>query len=821
MTHDPHEHLGRYELLTQLGRGGMAETWRARLVGAAGVTKPVLIKKVLPEFANDEAFVSMFISEARISATLSHGNIAQVFDFGRMDGQYFLAMELVDGQPLHRLLRRAAKTGLQQMPIPLATYIALEMCRGLHYAHTRTDEKGAPLHIVHRDISPDNVLISYEGQVKIVDFGIAKARMLRNFNTEPGVVRGKYLYFSPEQARGREVDARTDVWATGLVLYEMLCGQLPVTGTQAAVMSRMVHGEFSSPREVRKELPSALNEIVMRALSVDASIRYESANAFGDALASFLYPFAPRFSTMNLAYLVRELFKPDLLQEGRELTVPPSFLEELAAWRGTDAPPPRPQARPPTPGPAPVSKVSSPRRGAHNAPTVRTPSVAGPSKFPKWGRLGLVAGTGLLALWGTLHWLRPARELEVADVPSHSSRLAHYPEPGDAGGAVSRSAPDASTPRAAQQVALDASSPETGSEDSVESEPVPEYPAATAFRLDSRRHVLRVPLDLVAFPRLDSTVTYRLWGSSPSDGFAHPAVLEPAPRREPPVFFLLSGEAVRPEVREGVVGRRPISIEGVRAVALFTLGEPTQDDLAYQSVYLKQEDAAVEQRFTFHPEPMRVSASKGLLIRGLDARQTYTLSLNPVGEGVFLRGRAYAPMSQVACIEWSELPSTLEPVRKVDGYAEQPLQFLLPEWREVRVRGIQGLRCGFIDDAVFDNEGEAEVRISQWDPKRPKAPPVEDARVGEATRLATQGQRLARAGQFYDAFLLAEDCLSTVPEQPDCLVLSGVMQARLGRMDGALERYRTFLRRYPSHPKAATVKELLSGHGQTRPASTP
>ncbi|MCP3099411.1 serine/threonine-protein kinase [Myxococcus sp. K15C18031901] len=333
MALQPGDRFGRYELVSWLGRGGMAETWRARWVGDAGVTKSVLIKKVLPEFADDDAFISMFISEARISATLSHGNIAQVFDFGRVDGQYYLAMELVDGQPLHRVLKRAQTTGLTTLPIPLAVYIVLEMCRGLHYAHAKTDDKGMPLSIVHRDISPDNVLISYEGQVKIVDFGIAKARMLRSFSTEPGVVKGKFLYFSPEQARGKEVDGRTDVWATGLVLYELLCGQRPVEGSQAAVMMRLAHGEFPSPREVRREIPSSLNEIVMRALSVDLAGRFESANAFGDALAAFLYSFAPRFSPMNLAYLVRVLFRGDMAVDGRELAVPPSFLEELSAWR--------------------------------------------------------------------------------------------------------------------------------------------------------------------------------------------------------------------------------------------------------------------------------------------------------------------------------------------------------------------------------------------------------------------------------------------------------------------------------------------------------
>ncbi|RKH14382.1 serine/threonine protein kinase [Corallococcus sp. CA047B] len=330
--------FGRYELVSWLGRGGMAETWRAQLVGDAGVTKPVLIKKVLPEYADDEAFISMFISEARISATLSHGNVAQVFDFGRVDGEYFLAMEFVDGQPLHRVLKRAMKSGLAALPVPLAVFIAMEMCRGLHYAHTRTNGSGKPLGIVHRDISPDNVLVGYEGQVKIVDFGIAKAQLLRGFKTAPGVVKGKYLFFSPEQARGEDVDARSDVWATGVVLYELLCGKLPVEGPPHVVMMRVEHGEIPAPNLLRPDLPKELNDIVMKALTPDRNQRFESSHAFGDALAGFLYSNFPRFSAMTVANLLRVLFRSDLAQEGRELSVPGSFLEEMKSWQGAAAP---------------------------------------------------------------------------------------------------------------------------------------------------------------------------------------------------------------------------------------------------------------------------------------------------------------------------------------------------------------------------------------------------------------------------------------------------------------------------------------------------
>ncbi|RKH02398.1 serine/threonine protein kinase [Corallococcus carmarthensis] len=394
--------FGRYELVSWLGRGGMAETWRAQLVGDAGVTKPVLIKKVLPEYANDEAFISMFISEARISATLSHGNVAQVFDFGRVDGEYFLAMEFVDGQPLHRVLKRAMKSDLGALPIPIAVFIAMEMCRGLHYAHTRTDSSGRQLGIVHRDISPDNVLLGYEGQIKIVDFGIAKAQLIRGFKTAPGVVKGKYLFFSPEQARGEDVDARTDVWATGVVLYELLCGKLPVEGPPHMVMMRVGRGEIPAPSVLRPDLPKELNDIVMKALTPDREQRFESSHAFGDALAGFLYSNFPRFSSMTIAHLLRVLFRGDLAQEGRELSVPGSFLEELKAWRAQAAP-----EEPVTP--VPVTQRQTRRIRAVTPPVTETTettqprSIVASSETSRPLLYGLSAG-GLMVVGASL-WL--------------------------------------------------------------------------------------------------------------------------------------------------------------------------------------------------------------------------------------------------------------------------------------------------------------------------------------------------------------------------------------------------------------------------------
>jgi serine/threonine-protein kinase len=360
MASQPGKRFGRYELVSRLGFGGMAETWRARLLGEESFTKTVLIKKLLPEYADDYAFTTMLISEARISATLTHNNIAQVFDFGRVGSEYFLAMEFVDGQPLHYFNQRALLERFPSVPLPVAVFIGVELCRGLHYAHTRKDESGKPLSIVHRDISPENVLVSYEGQVKIVDFGLAKARELRGFNTEPGVMKGKYLFFSPEQARGEEVDARTDVWATGIVIYEMLCGKLPVEGPEYVVLPKLSKGDFPRPRDINPRVTQELEDILMEALTMRREDRYSTCQAFGDALAEYQYSLAPRFSSMTLSYFVQDLFREELTKEGREPYVPRAFQEEFAAWRKEPwaTRPPKPSLPPPDEPTAEVSVVA-------------------------------------------------------------------------------------------------------------------------------------------------------------------------------------------------------------------------------------------------------------------------------------------------------------------------------------------------------------------------------------------------------------------------------------------------------------------------------
>jgi serine/threonine-protein kinase len=325
--------FGKYELLERLGTGGMAVVYRARYTAAPGVSRAVVIKRVLAHYAEDPAFAEMFLNEARISLGLSHGNIVQVFDFGQVDGEYFLAMELVDGQPLSRVLKRARARELPWLPAQIAVEIAIEMCRGLHHAHERTDEKGNPLGLVHRDISPDNVLVSYEGEVKISDFGIAKARMAGRQETDAGVVKGKYPYFSPEQARGQALDARSDVYAVGVVIYQMLCGRRPAEGSELDVMQRISEGRLIPLEGVNGRLDSRLVGIVRQALAINPDERFFTAEALQQALSDWMRLETPLFRSTARKHFMNWLFQEEQSSFGRAVRLPAEFLRAVDAWR--------------------------------------------------------------------------------------------------------------------------------------------------------------------------------------------------------------------------------------------------------------------------------------------------------------------------------------------------------------------------------------------------------------------------------------------------------------------------------------------------------
>ncbi|MBE2252651.1 MAG: serine/threonine protein kinase [Myxococcus sp.] len=349
--------FGKYELIERIAAGGMAEIFRARYSPAPGVVKPVVIKKILPHYAANRGFIAMFTNEARIVMGLSHGNIAQVFDFGDVDGDWYLAMELVDGQPLSKVVKRMRAMGILTIPSEIAAYVTAEMLRGLHYAHTRLDEKSRPLQIVHRDVSPQNVLVSYEGQIKLVDFGIARARNASRDDTTSNAVKGKYAYFAPEQARGKDLDARTDVFASGIVLYELLTGQLPFQGRMMEVLTKIVRGQFARPSELNPAVPKALEAIVLKAMALEASERYQTAEAFQQDLTRYLAVHHPDFTPTDLSHFLELLFEPELVKSGRPVQLPREFIEKAQRWRrGAPVPEPEPEARPP-PGEDPEEEI--------------------------------------------------------------------------------------------------------------------------------------------------------------------------------------------------------------------------------------------------------------------------------------------------------------------------------------------------------------------------------------------------------------------------------------------------------------------------------
>ena len=302
----PGTRLGKYTLERLLARGGMAELYLARQGGAKGFEKLVALKLVLPHLAGDAHFLEMFLDEARLAGRLDHPNIAQVLDLGEADGEHFMAMEYVHGVNVRDLLARAEEAGA--LPLDAALTIVVDACRGLHYAHELADEGGAPLGIVHRDVSPSNLLVRYDGVVKLVDFGIAKAAN-RNQQTATGILKGKSGYMSPEQCRGLPVDRRSDIFGLGILLYELTtCQRLFYGDNEFAILNRIVDGEFERPSEVAADYPAELENIALQALDPVVDNRFSTAQQLQDRLETFAKERGLQLSDTRLSAVMRGLF---------------------------------------------------------------------------------------------------------------------------------------------------------------------------------------------------------------------------------------------------------------------------------------------------------------------------------------------------------------------------------------------------------------------------------------------------------------------------------------------------------------------------------
>jgi eukaryotic-like serine/threonine-protein kinase len=300
--------FGRYTLLERLAVGGMAEVFRAKISSSHGFEKILVIKRILPHLAADVTFVAMFIDEAKLTAQLTHPKIVQILDFGDVGGQYFIALEYVDGFDALGLLRTCAQKRLH-IPRNLALFIINEVLEALDYAHNARDMEGKTMHIVHRDISPSNIFLSKRGDVKLGDFGIAHAQR-RESKTQAGTLKGKYGYMSPEQVVGHPVDGRSDLFAVGVVLAEMLMGRRLFTAPNDLDVLLMVRdARIDRFPKYCRDLPPALDRIVRRALKKDPRERYQSAAAFRDALADYLYETGQRVGPPDLRGFVGDLFE--------------------------------------------------------------------------------------------------------------------------------------------------------------------------------------------------------------------------------------------------------------------------------------------------------------------------------------------------------------------------------------------------------------------------------------------------------------------------------------------------------------------------------
>ena len=337
------ESFGKYYLIDKVAVGGMAEVFRAKSFSEGGFEKLLVIKRILGHLSDNRDFVDMFIDEAKISVLLQQPNIVQVYDFGQLRENYFIAMEFVDGKDVKGILRKlAARRKL--MPVEFAVYIAHETCKGLDYAHKKTNLKGEPLGIIHRDMSPSNILVSYTGEVKIADFGIAKAQ-ISAYNTKDGVLKGKFEYMSPEQASGADIDHRSDLFSLGIILHEMLTGRrLFKTDSEIKTLEKIKAVDIKEPSAINPNVPARLDEITMRALSRDPAVRYADAKEMQTALLDFIYPSTPDLTRESFSHFMGSLFaeeiseERDRMEEGTKVAVAlwqeePELLEPDEDWR--------------------------------------------------------------------------------------------------------------------------------------------------------------------------------------------------------------------------------------------------------------------------------------------------------------------------------------------------------------------------------------------------------------------------------------------------------------------------------------------------------
>jgi serine/threonine protein kinase len=380
--------FGRYFLLGMIARGGMAEVYRAR--PQLGPRRLLAIKVMRPQLAREARFVEMFHREGKLALMLQNRCVVETLELGQADGRHYITMEYIGGRDLTQVLRRCQETQ-QRIPVPHAVYIAARIAEGLDFAHTLPGPDGRPLNIVNRDVSPSNVRLSYDGDVKLLDFGIAQA--LVKFTSEIGILKGKFSYMSPEQIRGMPLDARTDVFSAGIILHEMLTTEKLFRGdTEFALMEKVRKAEVPAPSEFNRRVTPELDAIALKALSRDVADRYQTAAQFAAALDALIGGY--RFDPKELRQFMRQLFRKEYAKEVEDIQTAldaspggPSIGPSIGP--STALPPVRPAPTPSAPPPpAPVGPPPEPAltNGAPPPPAALEPAIDKPRGF--WGNWG-------------------------------------------------------------------------------------------------------------------------------------------------------------------------------------------------------------------------------------------------------------------------------------------------------------------------------------------------------------------------------------------------------------------------------------------------
>ncbi len=452
----PSSEFGQYTLLERIAVGGMAEVWKARMKGVEGFQKTVAIKKILPHLTDSSDFVTMFIDEAKLAAQLNHNNIIHIYDLGKIGDDYFIAMEFVDGKDLRSILN-SARAESRPLPLGLALLVGSRLSSALDHAHRQRDFEGRPLGLVHRDVSPQNVLISYEGDIKLCDFGIVKA-VTKASKTQMGALKGKLQYMSPEQAWGRPVDARSDIFSLGSLLFEMLTGRRLFSGeSEMSVLDAVREGRIQAPRDLDPRLPLEVNALVLKALARDPGDRFLTAGEMQREIDGILVSLKPAPTQADLGSYLHQLFAAEARAGAASTFAAPTAASPAVAARAPAVTPsaavPGRQAEVAVVAPTGVSRIEEPD--------------AGRSRNMLWLAIGGVAAAGLVAYLALGRGATTAAPAEpatttttgaIAATATTGTESTAAPEVGATAGATTEAAggtpvaPGATAPAAGQNV---------------------------------------------------------------------------------------------------------------------------------------------------------------------------------------------------------------------------------------------------------------------------------------------------------------------------------------------------------------------------------